>query len=158
MTYVFNCLSCGTSIDPAERPAGCPECGGTLEVVHDDLPEVLPDSDRTDLWRYADWLPTEGLDLGPGRDSAGAPPSSMGEGWTPLVEASRLSATAAAEFDAEGPDCFLKNETANRRGRGRDRRWRCVAREDRRGRGRVADGRPVAGRDCRVGSLRPDVN
>jgi threonine synthase len=113
MSYVFECLSCGASIDPDQRPANCPECGGTLEVVHGDLPETLPDSDRTDLWRYADWLPTDGLDLGPGRDSAGAPPSSMGEGWTPLVEAPRLSAAAAAEFDARGPDCYLKNETAN---------------------------------------------
>ncbi|WP_135824733.1 threonine synthase [Halorussus ruber] len=111
MTYVFECLSCGASIDPDQRPADCPECGGALEVVHEELPDALPGSGRTDLWRYADWLPTEGLGLD--RGSEGAPSSSMGEGWTPLVEAPHLSDTAAAGFEVGGPDCYLKNETAN---------------------------------------------
>ncbi|WP_276299282.1 threonine synthase [Halorussus lipolyticus] len=109
MPYVFECLSCGASIDPDQRPADCPECGGTLEVAHDDLPDSLPDSGRTDLWRYADWLPTAGLELG----TEGAPPSSMGEGGTPLVKAPHLSETTAAGFDAEGPELYLKNETTN---------------------------------------------
>jgi threonine synthase len=116
MTYVFECLSCGASIDPGQRPPSCPECGGNLEVVHDDLPDALPDSDRTDLWRYANWLPTEGLELTPAGApsvSAGEESVSMGEGWTPLVEAPHLSATSAAGFDVEGPDCYLKNETVN---------------------------------------------
>ncbi|NHN60341.1 MULTISPECIES: pyridoxal-phosphate dependent enzyme [Halorussus] len=109
MTYVFECLSCGATADPDDRPADCPDCGGRLEVARADLPDALPDSERTDLWRYADWLPTEGIDLADG----GAPASAMGEGWTPLVEAPTLSATAAADFDAEGPDVLVKNETTN---------------------------------------------
>ncbi|WP_435176914.1 threonine synthase [Halorussus sp. AFM4] len=109
MSHVFECLSCGATADPDDRPADCPDCGGRLEVAHGDLPDALPDTDRTDLWRYADWLPTEGLDLAPD----GAPPAAMGEGWTPLVEAPTLSATAAADFDAAGPDVLVKNETTN---------------------------------------------
>jgi threonine synthase len=108
MTYVFECLSCGASIDPDQRPADCPECGGALEVVHEDLPDSLPDSGRTDLWRYAEWLPTEGLGL-----ADDAPSSAMGEGWTPLVEAPHLSKTAAARFEVGGPELYVKNETAN---------------------------------------------
>ncbi|UPV75434.1 pyridoxal-phosphate dependent enzyme [Halorussus limi] len=106
MTHAFECLSCGATTDPDERPAGCPECGGPLEVAHDDLPDALPDSDRTDLRRYADWLPSLG-------ESSVDAPVSMGEGWTPLVETPRLVATAAAEFEDATPDCYLKNETTN---------------------------------------------
>ncbi|NEU55457.1 pyridoxal-phosphate dependent enzyme [Halorussus sp. MSC15.2] len=116
MTYAFECLSCGATTDPDDRPAGCPECGGRLEVAHEDLPDTLPDSDRTDLWRYADWLPTEGLGLAAAGDpapSTEAPPSSMGEGWTPLSDAPLAAEAAAADFDAAGPELYLKNETTN---------------------------------------------
>jgi threonine synthase len=109
MNYVFECLSCGATVDPGERLAECPECGGRFEVAHAAVPGELPDSDRTDLWRYADFLPTEGIDLTAG----GAPRTSMGEGWTPLVEAPHLSKTAAAGLAPDGPEVFLKNETAN---------------------------------------------
>mgnify|MGYP000361942497 CR=1 FL=1 len=70
MTHVFECLSCGATTDPDERPAGCPECGGHLEVAYEALPEDLSASDRTDLWRYADWLPTAGLELASGSRAA----------------------------------------------------------------------------------------
>lgn len=126
MTHVFECLSCGATTDPAERPAGCPACGGLLEVVHDELPDALPENDRTDLRRYADWLPfpTDSSAAGSRSDAAGsdaaAPddaateaPISMGEGWTPLVEAPRVGASAAAEFGGARPDLYLKNETTN---------------------------------------------
>jgi threonine synthase len=113
MNYVFECLSCGATSDPADRPPECPECGGRLEVAFDPsaLPDRLPDSDsnRTDIWRYADFLPTEGIDLA----SDGTPPVSMGEGWTPLTDAPHLSETAAAGIGGDGPSVFLKNETAN---------------------------------------------
>lgn len=109
MSYVFECLSCGAITDPGDRPASCPECGGRLEVAHEDLPDALPDAGRTDLWRYADWLPTDGLDLAPGE----APPASMGEGWTPLVDAPHLTDVVGAETGADGPDVLLKNETTN---------------------------------------------
>ena len=115
MSYVFECLSCGATTDPDERPAACPECGGSLEVAFGPgaLPDELPndsggDRHRTDLWRYADWLPTGDIDL-----ADGAPVTSMGEGWTPLVDAPHLSAVAAAGVDSAGPDCYLKNETVN---------------------------------------------
>jgi threonine synthase len=118
MSYVFECLSCGATTDPDERPAECPECGGRLEVVFEPgaLPDDLPDSERTDLWRYADFLPTEGIDPGSADSdlsSEGVSPTSMGEGWTPLVDAPHLSETAAAGLGADGPDVFLKNEAAN---------------------------------------------
>jgi threonine synthase len=120
MSYVFECLSCGATTDPAERPAGCPECGGPLEVAHADLPDALPDSDRTDLRRYDDWLPAPADSAGDAssadesaEDATTDAPVSMGEGWTPLVETPRLAATAAAEFEDASPDCYLKNETTN---------------------------------------------
>jgi threonine synthase len=111
MSYVFECLSCGATIDPGERPAGCPECGGPLEVAFEAgaLPDALPESDRTDLWRYADFLPTERIDL----TTEAVSPASMGEGWTPLVDAPHLSETAAAGLSADGPNVLLKNETTN---------------------------------------------
>ena len=109
MSYVFECLSCGATTDPGERHAECPECGGRFEIAHAEVPGELPDSDRTDLWRYADFLPTEGIDL----SAEGAPRASMGEGWTPLVEAPHLSETAAADLAADGLDVLLKNETVN---------------------------------------------
>jgi len=107
MDHVFECRSCGATTDPADRPAGCPDCGGRLEVAFEpgDLPDSLPDSDRTDLRRYADFLPDAGE------------PVSMGEGWTPLVDAPRLGASVGADEGPPpsdgGPDAFLKNETAN---------------------------------------------
>jgi threonine synthase len=109
MNYLFECLSCGATIDPGERPAECPECGGHVEIAHAEVPGELPDSDRTDLWRYADFLPTAGIDLTP----QGVSSASMGEGWTPLVDAPHLSETAAAGLSADGPEMFLKNETVN---------------------------------------------
>ncbi|UPW01466.1 pyridoxal-phosphate dependent enzyme [Halorussus gelatinilyticus] len=115
MTYVFECLSCGATTDPAERPADCPRCGGPLEVAYDDLPDALPENDRTDLRRYADWLPVPGDSAADASqpDASADAPVPMGEGWTPLVETPRLGATAAAEFEDASPDLYLKNETTN---------------------------------------------
>jgi len=107
MSHVFECLSCGATTDPADRPAACPDCGGRLEVAFEpgDLPDSLPDAERADLRRYADFLPDAGE------------PVSMGEGWTPLVDAPRLGASVCGGREPprpdDGPDVFLKNETAN---------------------------------------------
>jgi len=107
MPHLFECLSCGATTDPADRPAACPDCGGRLEVAYEpgDLPDSLPDSERTDLRRYADFLPDAGE------------PVPMGEGWTPLVDAPRLGATVSAGSEPlrpdDAPDVLLKNETVN---------------------------------------------
>ena len=95
MTHVFECIACGASADPADRPPACSDCGGPLEVAFDpdELPDSLPENDRRDLWRYADFLPTEGVD-----------PVSLGEGWTPVTELSG---------NPESPTVRLKNETTN---------------------------------------------
>ena len=67
------------------------------------LPADLPGDDApADLRRYEAFLPTDGT-----------PFASMGEGWTPLVEAPALADAAAADADRAAPDVRLKNETTN---------------------------------------------
>lgn len=103
-TYSLSCRTCDWTTAPEERTAGCPECGGRLEVSHDALPEKLAThTARHDLFRYAGWLPTAGIEW-----------KSNGEGWTPLVEAPTL-----AGLDADGDTgnvettVLVKNETTN---------------------------------------------
>ncbi|PSP55598.1 hypothetical protein BRC82_04780 [Halobacteriales archaeon QS_1_67_19] len=108
MSHVFECLSCGATTDPETRPADCPACGGRPEVAFEAgaLPDALPDADRTDLWRYADWLPTDGIE-----------PVGLGAGRTPLVDAPALGEQLRGDgektSDGGAPDVYLKNETAN---------------------------------------------
>lgn len=105
MEHRLECQRCGETYEPGTYPTGCRECldagaAGRLEVAPD-LESVdvaaLPFGDggerRTDMWRYRELLPLLPDD-----------PVTLGEGWTPLVEANGLSATA---------DIYLKNETVN---------------------------------------------
>ncbi|WP_192498355.1 threonine synthase [Halorussus halophilus] len=95
MNHTFECIFCGSRAAPADKSSSCTDCGGPLEVAldADELPSSLPETDRRDLWRYADFLPTEGIT-----------PISIGEGWTPLTELPTVS---------ENPTVLLKNETTN---------------------------------------------
>jgi len=104
MDHELECQRCDRTYDPGVYPAGCPACreagtAGRLEVVIDlstvDVSALPFDSgvERADMWRYRELLP-----LLPGE------PVTMGEGWTPLLEAHDLPV---------GADVYLKNETTN---------------------------------------------
>lgn len=108
MDHQLTCQRCNATVEPGTYPRGCPACqergeAGRLEVVYDpddvpvaDLPfadESTPD--ETSMWRYRDLLPLLADE-----------PTTMGEGWTPLVEARELS-------EETGLDVRVKNETVN---------------------------------------------
>lgn len=100
MAYAFSCRRCGRTTEPGDRDSNCPDCGSRLEVRLADVPDTLPtDPDRYDIRRYGGFLPTDGVEL-----------VSMGEGWTPLVDAPTLATTA--DSDADGT-VLVKNETTN---------------------------------------------
>ena len=106
MNHQLSCQNCGTVIDPGTYPRGCPNCqergeAGRLEVTNDpddiavvDLP-FEAGSDEPNMWRYRHLLPLLADE-----------PTTMGEGWTPLVEARALSSET-------GLDVQVKNETVN---------------------------------------------
>lgn len=105
--HTFRCRSCGFRVDPAGRPACCPECSRRLEVTLDSFPDSLPGDDaRSDLLRYVEFLPTDRIT-----------PISCGEGWTPLVDAPALTdmaaSTAMSSNTEAPPDVLIKNETTN---------------------------------------------
>lgn len=107
MDHQLSCQRCGESIEPGVYPHGCPNCreredAGRLEVTYDfesiavaDLPFTDPAPEETSMWRYRDLLPLLADE-----------PTTMGEGWTPLVEARSLSGET-------GLDVRVKNETVN---------------------------------------------
>lgn len=106
MDHELTCQRCDATVEPGTYPYGCPACqergeAGRLEVVYDrdditvaDLP-FEAGSDETTMWRYRDLLPLLADE-----------PTTMGEGWTPLVAARELS-------DETGLDVRVKNETTN---------------------------------------------
>lgn len=106
MNHELSCQRCGATAEPGSYPRGCPAClergeAGRLEVTYDfddvavaDLP-FTAGSDETSMWRYRELLPLLADE-----------PTTMGEGWTPVVEARELS-------DETGLDVRVKNETTH---------------------------------------------
>ena len=86
---MYRCAACGrTSARGADSPWRC-ECGHPLDFADpprpdaDDPPAHL-DRDRG-LWAFADFLPVDAT-------------VTLGEGWTPLVDADRWNATVKLEY------------------------------------------------------------
>jgi threonine synthase len=104
MNHQLHCQRCEATFESDVYPEGCPAClergeAGRLEVTYDfddvavaDLP-FTGGSDETSMWRYRELLPLLADE-----------PTTMGEGWTPVVEARELS-------DETGLDVRVKNET-----------------------------------------------
>ncbi|HSJ36322.1 MAG TPA: threonine synthase [Acidimicrobiia bacterium] len=88
----LSCFDCGAPHDIGRLQTVCVECGMPLRVdVALDAtltPEVVIDRERSSMWRYGPVLPVE----------AGSA-ISLGEGWTPLIEA--------------GPRRWIKDEARN---------------------------------------------
>jgi len=103
-TYRFACRVCDWTGPRDDRCGSCPSCGARIETSLDKLPDqIATHSQRHDLFRYADWLPTEGIHW-----------TSNGEGRTPLVEAPTLAGVErAAEHGAGDTTVLVKNETTN---------------------------------------------
>jgi threonine synthase len=95
------CRRCGSELDLGPYFAGCPRCGGTLEVTYDyaalDSTTVAALVARSSPARCAELLPVADLD-----DIV-----TLGEGNTPLVPGVQLGAALELEH------CYLKNETVN---------------------------------------------
>src|SRR3954451_14930336 len=97
----LKCKECATEY-PLEARFVCERCFGPLEVAYappGDDPAALRrriHAGPHSLWRYADFLPLEGLAR-----------SALPAGWTPLVRPDRLAARLGIR------ELYLKNETAN---------------------------------------------
>src|SRR5438874_2904944 len=96
MRYALRCRVCETVAEPEPLDA-CPRCDGPTDVTYD-WAHVRPTREATaagphSLWRYSDLLP------------AGAHVD-FGAGWTPLVNAERLS-------ELLGVELYLKLEGQN---------------------------------------------
>src|SRR5438045_9463730 len=103
------CLSCGHEMPASPLTVSCAACGGTwldAQYSYSQLQWGAPlDKRDTSLWRYAELLPV--LDA--------SPRVSMGEGWTPLYRADRLS-------DVLGhANLFIKDERQGPTGTFKDR-------------------------------------
>jgi threonine synthase len=99
----LECGMCGATYAPEQLINLCPACGRPLLARYDLVRaaetltrQALP-SRRADLWRYEEVLPV--------RDNAAI--LSLGEGWTPLLRASRLGARIGC------PATYIKDESLN---------------------------------------------
>ncbi len=82
MIWTLSCSACGTAASAIRGATTCPACSQPLFAAY---PAVSPEhtlTPRSDMWRYAPWLPL--LD--------GETPVTLGEGMTPLIEAPALAA------------------------------------------------------------------
>ncbi len=100
----LECAACGTRHEARGLQNLCTECGKPLLVRYDLTraaqsltKESLPGR-RADLWRYREVLPVEQEEN----------IVSLGEGWTPLLKASRL-----AEKLGFGGELLIKDESQN---------------------------------------------
>ena len=89
----------------------CERCFGPLEVVYDhsaigDLAAARRriQAGRSDLWRYADFLP---LSEGPPAPRTGSPAPRLPAGSTPLIRAERLAEALGLR------EVWVKNDAAN---------------------------------------------
>ena len=99
MLLTLNCTRCETSTPVGAGALRCPACGEPLEIRGYTRPAIRSGSwhDQTLVERYAEFLPAEGY-----RASL-----SLGEGFTPLVDAPELAARIGVSR------LLLKNETVN---------------------------------------------
>ena len=100
----LKCINCGKRMDGYAKKHFCPKCGGIVEYQYDY--EKLKASKFVgsfSFWRYKNLLPKV-------RNAA-----SMGEGWTPLHKARRLSKTLGLG------NVYFKDETRNPTNSFRDR-------------------------------------
>lgn len=114
MTTLFSgvrCLACGHLMPPDPYLETCAACGDAwLDAVYDleDLPAgwpaLLKDRDYT-LWRYTELYPF----------ADGFRPTSMGEGWTPLLRAEAL------QRETGHPGLWIKDERQHATGSFKDR-------------------------------------
>src|SRR5712692_2629853 len=92
--FHLQCLICSKSFDDADVNR-CPSCGGTLDVVYDDLAQAQVDSSARGVWRYFDFLPVHS------RKNI----VTLGETETALVKSSQLGkrwGLANLHFKIEG--------------------------------------------------------
>ena len=98
----LRCRACGatTPIGPAHA---CDQCFGPLEVAYDyaeigrRISRARIETGPSSIWRYRDLLPVED-DL---------EPTTLGEGWTPLIHARNLGEQLGLR------NLYLKNDTQN---------------------------------------------
>ncbi len=100
MSFTLRCIDCGHKAPYSPTVTDCPQCGSQwreaeydLETLSKTLPLQL--SQRPfDLWRYHELLPVHNP----------APAFSLGEGGTPLIQASNLGLMLGC------PNIFIKDE------------------------------------------------
>ena len=95
MRVWYRCSRCGYTTEASSWLWRCPKCGGPLDLVIDGLKLTL--SERRDLWRFSSVIPVR-------------PMVTLGEGYTPLINASFL-----------GKNTYLKLEYLNPTGSFKDR-------------------------------------
>src|SRR3954452_631628 len=99
----LECGMCAATYDPNQLINLCPACGKPLLARYDlrraaaTLTRASLASRRTDMWRYQEVLPVRG-------DAAIL---SLGEGWTPLMHATRLGAQIGCA------NTYIKDESLN---------------------------------------------
>src|SRR4030095_1941267 len=99
----LQCAACGVSYEAQRLLNLCKECGKPLLVRYDlkraasSLTKESLIGRRSDLWRYREVLPVV--------DDAHV--VSLGEGWTPLLHATRLGSELGV------PELYIKDESQN---------------------------------------------
>lgn len=102
LTYL-ECALCGTKHEAAKLQNLCVRCGKPLlarydlqQAAHTLTKENLK-TRRADMWRYAEVLPVASVEN----------IVSLGEGWTPLINAARLAAKVGLD------ELYIKDESSN---------------------------------------------
>src|SRR5215211_7064707 len=99
----LECGACAATYDPDQLINLCPACGKPLLARYDleeaaaTLTRASLAGRRTDMWRYREVLPV--------RDEASI--LSLGEGWTPLMHATRLGQQIGCA------NTYIKDESLN---------------------------------------------
>jgi threonine synthase len=100
MSFILRCIDCGHKAPYFPTATACPQCGSQwreaeydLETLSKTLPLQLPNR-PFDIWRYHELLPVRNP----------APSFSLGEGGTPLIQASNLGLMLGC------PNIFIKDE------------------------------------------------
>ena len=108
----IECRSCGTRFDVDLSTFPCPECGGFLDAIYDlsnlDLDKSTLEGRGKSMWKYRELLPIT--------DSSAV--VSLGEGLTPIVEASKLAdkygiGTLLVKDEGQNPTSTFKDRGAS---------------------------------------------
>lgn len=95
MRVWYRCLRCGYTTEASSWLWRCPpKCGGPLDLIIDGLKLTL--SERRDLWRFSSVIPAR-------------PFISLGEGFTPLVNADFLSRNVYLKLEYLNPTGSFKD-------------------------------------------------